>query len=155
MWPYLLRIKSHLLKKSLMESFIFCAVMEVMVADDRNLFLFHKNSDTFFASMNVELENVSTWFKSNKLFLNVHKTKWLLFHSLSKKQLLPQTFPNLAIKNIRIKRVHITKFLGVFIDKYLSWKQHIDIVSSKILRSLRNSCSKFQGNNSVLCFKMW
>ena len=39
------------------------SLMEVMVADDTNLFLSHKNIDTFFASMNVELQNVSTWFK--------------------------------------------------------------------------------------------
>ena len=30
--------------------------------------------------MNAELENVSMWFKSNKLSLNVDKIKWLLFH---------------------------------------------------------------------------
>ena len=56
-----------------------------MFADDTNLFLFHKNIDTLFAIMNVELENVSTWFKSNKLSLNVDKTKWSLFHPSLKK----------------------------------------------------------------------
>ena len=35
-------------------------LMEVMFADDTNLFLSHKNIDTLFAIMNVELENVST-----------------------------------------------------------------------------------------------
>ena len=35
-------------------------LMEVMFADDTNLFLSHKNIDTIFAIMNVELENVST-----------------------------------------------------------------------------------------------
>ena len=75
-----------------------------------------KNIDTLFASMNKGLENVSTWFKSNKLSLNVDKTKWLLFHPLSKRQYLPQTFPNLLIENTHIKREHVTKLLGVFID---------------------------------------
>ena len=36
--------------------------------------------------MNVELENVSTWFKSNKLSLNVEKTKCSLFQPLSLKK---------------------------------------------------------------------
>ena len=31
-----------------------------MFADNTNLILFHKNIDTLFAIMNVELENVST-----------------------------------------------------------------------------------------------
>ena len=73
-----------------------------MFAGDTNLFLSHKNIDTVFVSMNVELENVSKWFKSNKLFLNVDKTKWWLFHPLSKRQLLPQTLNNLLIENIHI-----------------------------------------------------
>ena len=68
--------------------------------------------------------------------LNVDKTKWLLFHPLSNRQLLLQTLPNLLIENIDIKREHITKFLGAFIDEDLSWKQHIDTVSSKISKSI-------------------
>ena len=86
--------------------------------------------------MNAKPENVSTWFKSNKLSLNVDKTKWSLFHPLSKRQFLPQTLPNLLIEDIHIKREHVTKFLGVFIDENLSWKQHIEILSSKISKSI-------------------
>ena len=41
-------------------------LMEVMFADDTNLFLSHKNIDTLFAIMNVELENVSRTY--NKIF---------------------------------------------------------------------------------------
>ena len=76
--------------------------MEVIFADNTNLFLFHKNINTLFAIMNVELENASTWFKSNKYSLNVDKTKWSLFHPLSKRHFLPQTLPNL-IEDIHIK----------------------------------------------------
>ena len=88
--------------------------MEVMFADDANLLISHKNIDTLFAIMNVELENVSTWFKSNKLSLNVNKTKWSLFHPISKRQFLPQTLPIILTENIHIKREYIRKFLGVF-----------------------------------------
>ena len=122
--------------------------MEVIFADDTNLFLSHKNIDTLFASINMELDNASTWFKSSKLSLNIDKTKWLLFHPLSKRQLLPQTLPNLLIENIQLKREHVTKFLGVFNYENLSWKQYIEIVSSKISKSIgilyksRDSMSK-------------
>ena len=60
----------------------------------------------------------------------------MLFHLLSKRQLLPQTLPNLLIENVLLKREHVTKFLGVFINENLSWKQHIDIVSNKISKSI-------------------
>ena len=111
-------------------------LMEVMLADDTSLFLSRKNIDTLFVIMNIELENVSMWFKSNKLSLNVDKTKCSLFIPLSKRNFLPQTLPNLLIEDIHIKREHVTKFLGVFIDENLSWKQHIEMLSSKISKSI-------------------
>ena len=39
-------------------------LIKVIFADDTNLFLSYKNIDTLFASINVELENVSTLLKS-------------------------------------------------------------------------------------------
>ena len=37
---------------------------------------------------------------------------------------------------MHIKGEHLTTFLGVFIDENVSWKQHIDIISSKISKSI-------------------
>ena len=67
--------------------------MELMFADITIFFLSHKTVDTLllFDSMNVGLANDSMWFKSNKLTLNVNKNKCLIFHTLSKRQLLPKT----------------------------------------------------------------
>ena len=76
--------------------------------------------------MIVELENVS----------NVDKTKWSLFHHLSKRQFLLQTLPNLLIEDIDYKREHVTKFLGVFIDENVSWKQQSKILTNKISKSI-------------------
>ena len=47
---------------------------------------------------------------------------------------------NLLIENIHVKREHVTKFLGVFIDPSLSWKQHIDVVNSKVSKSIAILC---------------
>ena len=58
---------------------------------------------------------------------------------------VPQTFSNLLIENIHIKKEHVKKFLGVFIGENLSRKQHINIVSSKrigILYKSRDVLSK-------------
>ena len=101
--------------------------MEVMFADDTNLFLSHKNIDILFASMKWNLQTPQRGLSQKKLSLNVDKTKWLLFQPLTKRQLLPQTLPNFFIESIHIKREHVTKILGVFIDENLSWKQHINI----------------------------
>ena len=102
-------------------------LMEVMFANDTNLFLSHKNIDILFASMKWNLQTPQRGLSQKKLSLNVDKTKWLLFQPLTKRQLLPQTLPNFFIESIHIKREHVTKILGVFIDENLSWKQHINI----------------------------
>ena len=73
---------------------------EVMFADDTNLFLSHKNIETLFKEVNRELGNVTVWFKANKLSLNVNKTKWSLFHPVSKKRYLPKVLPDLSINGI-------------------------------------------------------
>ena len=67
--------------------------------------------------MNAELHNVSSCFKSKKSFLNVNKTKWSLFHPLSKRKFLPQALPNIVIENMRIKREKVTKFLGYILPR--------------------------------------
>ena len=60
----------------------------------------------------------------------------LINNPLSKRQLLLQNLPNLLIENIHFKKEHVTKFFGVFVDENLSWKQHINIVSSKTSKSI-------------------
>jgi len=109
---------------------------EVMFADDTNLFLSHKNIDTLFTNMNAELHKIANWFKSNKLSLNIKKTKWSLFHRSAKKRFLPESLPKLYIDNINIQRDRVTKFLGVYVDENLSWKYHIDTISNKVSKSI-------------------
>ena len=86
--------------------------------------------------MNNELGKISTWFKANKLSLNVSKTKFSLFHPNSKKRFVPADLPLLKIDNTRIIRDHITKFLGVLIDENLTWQPHISHISTKISKSI-------------------
>ena len=56
---------------------------------------------------------------------------FLILSSL-KRQILTKTLPNLLIGNIHIKREHVKTFS----DEKLSWKQHIDIVSSRVSKSI-------------------
>ena len=64
------------------------------------------------------------------------KLNGFYFTLSQKRQFLPQTLLNLLIDDIHIKREHVTKFLGVIIDENLSWKEHIEILSSKISKSI-------------------
>ena len=111
-------------------------ISAVMFADDTNLFLSDKDIDNLFTKMNDELGNISTWFKANKLSLNVSKTKFSLFHPNSKKRFVPADLPLLKIDDTRIIRDPITKFLGVLIDENLTWQPHISHISTKISKSI-------------------
>ena len=103
-----------------------------MFADDTNLFLSGINVDDLFSDMNCELTEISLWFKANKLSLKLTKTIYSLFHPASKKRFLREPLPFLKLDNIVIERENVTNILGVLIDENLSWKQHINDVSTKI-----------------------
>ena len=62
---------------SILELFIFLIyvydlgsnrLMKVIFVDEMNFFLSHKNIDKLFASIYVELDNISAWFKSQIVF---------------------------------------------------------------------------------------
>ena len=70
-----------------------------MYADDTNLFLTHKDIRYLFETTNLQLEKISQWVVSNKLSLNVSKTKYSFFHKRSKRDDIPLLLPKLNINN--------------------------------------------------------
>ena len=107
-----------------------------MFADDTNLFFSHSDINILFEKMNKELTNVSNWFNANKLSLNVKKTKFSFFHKPSKKDNIPLRLPNLNINGFTIERESSIKFLGVWIDENLTWRDHIHTVESKVAKNI-------------------
>jgi hypothetical protein len=82
--------------------------------------------------INQEINQINEWLRSNKLSLNVAKSKFMVFHQRNK------TFlnPTIMINNTPIEKVDSFNFLGITIDTNLSWKPHIDKIGSKISRAL-------------------
>ena len=76
------------------------------------------------------------WFSTNKLSLNVGKTKFSLFHKSGKKYSTPCQLPTLKINNYDIERVNTMKLLGVLLDDNLSWKEHIKSLENKIAKNI-------------------
>ena len=87
-------------------------------------------------NINMELENISLWMKLNKLSLNTTKTKAMLFHSIRKK---PPCL-NLEIDGSTIEFVSEFNYLGIMLDKNLTWKSHIKKVSLKISKAAGIMC---------------
>ena len=80
---------------------------------------------------NIELKKVCTWLASNKLTLNVDKSKFMLTVK-SRKSL--KSF-SLKINDEKLKQCDSYKYLGVYMDRNLTWKQHIEHVRKKVAKA--------------------
>ena len=107
-----------------------------MFADDTNLFFSNCDILVLFATVNSEFSKINQWFLANNLSLNVTKTKYSFFHKTSKKDDMPLKFPRLQINNYNIKRIPLTKFLGVLLNENPSWKDHIKYTENKISKNI-------------------
>ena len=64
----------------------------MMFGDDTNLFLTHKDISYLFETVYLQLERINQWFVSNKLSLNISKTKYSFFHKPRKRDNIPPFF---------------------------------------------------------------
>lgn len=108
----------------------------VIYADDTALFAtlsaFGKFNENCVNNINKELDEINDWFKVNRLSLNVKKTKAMLFHQPRKKV----NNINIQIDNTNIEFVENFNYLGIVLDKNLSWKYHLNLVFKKISKTL-------------------
>ena len=75
---------------------------------------------------------MACWFSANKLSLNISKSSFLIFHPTQK------TVEKIKLKiyNGNIPEKTSTKYLGVILDKHLTWKDHIHQLNVKLSKSL-------------------
>ena len=83
------------------------------------------------------MEKIVNWLEINKLTLNIGKTHYMLFRNSHKKAHLTQ---KLVIRGQEIEMVESTKFLGVYLDSRLAWRNHIDYIKGKISRGIGIIC---------------
>ena len=108
----------------------------IMFADDTNLFYSHHNIKELFTTVNKELQKLGDWFTSNKLSLNINKTKCTFFHKNSVKGSIPLKLPDLHISNKTIERTSSIKFLGVMLDEHITWNEHIKTIGKKLAKNI-------------------
>ena len=97
-----------------------------LFADDTAVILKHDNLDTLIEQLNLEIVKVHTWLKANKLSLNILKTKLVIFHPHRKKILRNV---DISIDTHKIERVESIKYLGIYIDEHLNWKNRFQLFS--------------------------
>ena len=101
-----------------------------LFADDT--FLCAQNEDLLLLEkeVNRELTKVYKWLASNKLTLNMDKSKCMI---ISKKRKTSNM--SIRINGKELKHCDSYKYLGVYIDKNLSWKPHIEHVCKKVSKA--------------------
>ena len=100
--------------------------MMLMYADDTTLFC-NINNDINDNEINRQLNTISEWLLSNKLSLNIKKTKYMVFHTNQRRVL----YPNLYLNMMKIERVTQFNFLCIVLSSNLKWNKHTDHISKK------------------------
>ena len=110
-----------------------------LFADDTNLLYSNKDLKDLETVVNDELIKVGDWLDANKLSLNTSKSNFFIFHPYQHK---PECTIQLEIYNndlkesVPLEQKTFVKYLGILIDNNLSWKYHIDYISSKVSKGI-------------------
>ena len=101
----------------------------VTFADDTTLFASGSNLRFLYRKVNEDLMVLSNWFDSNSLTLNVEKSNYIIFRS---KQREINYKGVIKLDTQEISCVHKIKFLGIVIDEFLEWHDHVKTVINRM-----------------------
>ncbi|GFS97291.1 RNA-directed DNA polymerase from mobile element jockey [Trichonephila clavipes] len=127
--------------------------MICMYADDTAILSRHYDPDTLTKNINTHLAHLEKWFSVWKIALNTSKTEAVSF---SRKRPPPE----ITLQNQRIPWSQHTKYLGVIIDKNLTFRQHITHTRNKFKNALRQlypligKKSKLNRHNKMLIYTL-
>jgi hypothetical protein len=110
-----------------------------LFADDTNLLYAEKDLRKLEIIFNEELSKLCDWLDYNKLSLNSSKSNFVIFHPFQHKldyEVNIKIFDNNSKQLVTLERKTYVKYLGILIDNTLSWKYHIDYISSKISKGI-------------------
>jgi hypothetical protein len=103
----------------------------ILYADDTSIVIFDKDSEKFKFKINTAFDRINKWFQSNFLSLNFEKTEFLQFLTKNSHEIDIQV----SYDNNKIDNTYNIKFLGLIVDTFLSWKNHIDQLVCKLNKS--------------------
>lgn len=102
-----------------------------LFADDTLLYISGKNIEEITNKMNGELKCIVDWLNSNKLKLNVKKTKCMLINNKS-----GFNDVDVLIDGEKIEKVNNFKYLGIMIDRKLTLNENVNFVCKKLAKKI-------------------
>jgi hypothetical protein len=121
---------------------------------DTLLYYISKSASDIEKCINEDLNLISQWLDQNLLTLNCKKSKFVLFGSNSRLKL----FTNISIhvNEHQLARERTFKYLGITFSENLTWSDHLNNISTKIIGLLRRiktfSHSKLDLSSTTLLF---
>ena len=77
------------------------------------------------------MDEVQKWLKSNKLSLNVKKTKYTIIGSHHRLRHLNGDL-NVTVNSQQLTRVTNYRYLGIEVDEALGWQSQVDTICKKV-----------------------
>ena len=113
----------------------------MMYADDTTLYHSCVDVGDLQQALSADLQSLAAWLKSNTLKINVQKTQLLLLGRRSGAWELERV--RISLNGTEIRHQDQVKYLGVMIDRQLTWKQHISCIRQRCfqINRLRRSLS--------------
>ena len=115
--------------------------IDLLFADDTTLYKTHRNLRYLKWSMEEDLKKLLSWFKANKLTMNIEKTVCMLFQQPGKLNKI-----QINIGDVTLTNQPETKFLGIWLDDQLCWKSHIQ----KLLLKLNRNANLLKYNQNIM-----
>ena len=101
----------------------------ILFVDDTTIYIIGRNLWFLKLKLQAYLVNLSKWFNTNHLVLNVKKTKYMVI--TPKGSVVDASHTDLQINSENIKQVECFKFLGVWLYFKLIWEKQVDMLCSK------------------------
>ena len=141
-----LTVKSGVPQGSILGPLIFCLYVNdicnlqihpetrvSLYADDTALFNQANDRGVCENNLQNDFNYVVRWLECNGMCLNATKTKTILFGSKGK---IKNDTISVKYKNDSLESVDSIKYLGVMIDKHLTWSLHVQNVIKKVSKTI-------------------
>jgi len=117
-----------------------------LFADDTFLCAQNSDCDLLEDEVNSELQKVYEWLAANKLTLNIGKSKFMIITNKKNVKCL-----SIGINGTLLESCDHYKYLGVVVDKNLSWKPHVEYICKKISKACGSMARlRYSMNTNVL-----
>ena len=118
------------------------SITSLCFAYDTTVFYSSADITDLYQTINTELHSLNQWFRANRLSLNASKSRYMIFTRPASKHYL-HNYDNMNIqiegqpvlKIGKQENMKSFKFLGIQLDEHLTWKPHIDMISSKLAQA--------------------